>query len=57
MFDNVDSNNVVANTNDEEVTIPPGFYTIAEIIAMPNTMTDTTFSISIKALSYGYIWI
>ena len=57
MFDNVDSNNVVANTNDEEVTIPPGFYTIAEIIAMLNTMTDTTFSISIKALSYGYIWI
>ena len=49
--------NVVTNSNDEERTIPPGNYTITEIIAMLNTMTDTTFSISIMASSYGYIKI
>ena len=57
MFDNVDSNNVVTNTNVEERMVSPFYYTIGEIIAILNTMTDTTFSISIKALSYGYIWI
>ena len=31
----------------------PGYYTIGEIIAILNT----TFSISTKASSYGYIWI
>ena len=51
MFDNVDSTtNVVTNTNDDERTIPIGYYTIGEIIAMLNTMTDTPFSISTKAL-------
>ena len=58
MFNNVDTTNVVTNTNDEEVTIPPGYYTIGEIIAILNTMNDdTTFSISTKASSYGCIWI
>ena len=57
MFNNVDTTNVVTNTNDEEVTIPPGYYTIGEIIAILNTMTNTTFSISTKASSYGCIWI
>ena len=57
MFNNVDSTNVVTNSNDEEVTIPPGYYSIGEIIAILNTMTDTTFSISTKASSYRCIWI
>ena len=57
MFNNVDSTNVVTNTNDEELTIPPGYYTIGQIIAILNTMTDTMFSISTKASSYGCIYI
>ena len=57
MFNNVDSMNVVTNSNDEELTIPPDYYTIGQIIAILNTMTDTTFSISTKASSYGCIYI
>ena len=57
MFNNVDSTNVVTNSNDEELTIPPGYYTIGQIIAILNTMTDTTFSISTEASSYGCIYI
>ena len=57
MFNNVDSTNVVMNSNDEELTIPPGYYTIGQIIAILNNMTDTTFSISMKASSYGCIYI
>ena len=49
MFNNVDSTTVVTNSNDEELMIPPGYYTIGQIIAILNTMTDTTFSISTKA--------
>ena len=40
MFNNVDSTNVVTNSNDEEITIPPGYYTIGQIIVILNTMTD-----------------
>ena len=58
IFNNVDSTNVAANSNDEEVTIPSSYYMIGEIIAILNTMTDNTmFSISTKASSYGCIWI
>ena len=57
MFNNVDSTNVVTNSNDEEITIPPGYYTIGQIIAILNTMTDTAFSISTKTSSYGCIYI
>ena len=57
MLNNVDSINVVTNSNDEELAIPPGYYTIGQIIAILNTMTDTTFSISMKASSYGCIYI
>ena len=57
MFNNVDTANVVTNTNGEEPTITPGYYTIGEIISMLNTMTDTTFSISTMATSYGCISI
>ena len=53
MLNTVDTNNVVMNSNDEEVTIPPGYYTIAEIIAILSILTDTTFSITTKASSYG----
>ena len=53
----MDFTNVVTNSNDEEWTIPPGYNTIGEIIAILNTMTDTMFSISTKATSYGCIWI
>ena len=57
MFNNVDSNNVVTNSGGEEVTISPGYYTLSEIIAILNTMTNTSFSISTMATSYGCIWI
>ena len=57
MFNNVDTTNVITNSNDETVTIPAGYYTISEIIALLNTMTDTTFSISTNASSFGCIWI
>ena len=57
IFNNVNSTNVVTNTNDKEVTIPPGCYTIGKIISMLNTMTNTVFSISGKASSYGCVWI
>ena len=57
MLNNVDSTNVVTNSNDEELTIPPGYYSIAQIIAILNTMTDTTFSLSTKASSNGCIYI
>ena len=57
MFNNVNSTNVITNSNDEELTIPPGYYTIGQIIAILNTMTDTTFSIYTKASSYGCIYI
>ena len=57
MFNNVDTTNVIANSNDETVTIPAGYYTLSENIALLNTMTDTLFSISTNASSYGCIWI
>ena len=57
MFNNVDSTNVITNSDDEDVTIRPVYYTIGEINAIPNPMTDTTFSISIKASSCECIWI
>ena len=57
MFNNMDTTNVITNSNDETVTIPPGYYTLSEIIALLNTMTDTLFSISTNASSYGCIWI
>ena len=57
MFNNVDSINVVTNINGEEVTISPGYYILSEIIAILNTMINTTFSIFIIATSYECIWI
>ena len=57
MFNNVDQVNVVTNTNGEEVTIDRGYYTLSEIIAILNTRSNTTFSISTMATSYGCIWI
>ena len=57
MFNNVDTTNVVTNTNGEEVTIPPGYDSFGEIIARLNTMTHNTFSISTMATSYGCISI
>ena len=43
MFNNVDTTNVVTNTHDEERTIPTGYYTIGETIAILNTITDTPY--------------
>ena len=57
MFNNVDTTNIVTNSNDETVTIHPGYYTFSEIIALLNTMSDTLFSISTNASSFGCIWI
>ena len=57
MFNNVDTTNIVTNSSGEEVTISPGYYTLSEIIAILNTMTNTSFSISTMDTSYGCIWI
>ena len=57
MFNNVNTTNVDTNLNDEEGSLPPSYHTINVIIAILNTMTDTTFSISTKASSHGCIWI
>ena len=57
MFNNVDTTNVITNSNDETVTIPAGYYKLSEIIALLNTMSDTLFSISTNASSFGCIWI
>ena len=57
MFNNVDTTNVVTNSSGEEVTISPGYYTLSEIIAILNTLTNTSFSISTMDTSYGCIWI
>ena len=59
MFSNVDTTNIVTNSGGEEVTILHGYYTLSEIIAILNTMTNTSFSFSISTMdtSYGCIWI
>ena len=57
MFINVDTTNMITNSNDETVTITPGYHTLSEIIALLNTMTNTLFSISTNASSFGCIWI
>ena len=57
MFNNVDTTNLVTNSGGEEVTISPGYYTLSEIIAILNTMTNTSFSITTMATSYGCILI
>ena len=53
MFDNVDSTNVVTNTNGEEMTIPPRYYSIGEISVILNTITDITFSTSTRLRVMG----
>ena len=53
----MDTTNIVTNSGGEEVTISPGYYTLSEIIAILNTMTNTSFSISTMDTSYGCIWI
>ena len=50
MFNIVNPINVVTNTNGEEATISPDYYTLSEIIAILNTMINTTFSISTMAI-------
>ena len=57
MFNNVDMTNIVTNSGGEEVTISPGYYTLSEIIAILNTITNTSFSISTMDTNYGCIWI
>ena len=57
MFNHMDTINVITNSNDDDVTIPPGYYTIAEIIAILNSVINTRFSTSTKASSFGSIWI
>ena len=57
MFNNVDTTNIVTNRGGEEVMISPSYYTLSEIIAILNNMTNTSFSISTMATSYGCIWI
>ena len=53
MFDNVDSTNVVTNTNGEEMMIPPRYYSIGEISVILNTMTDIPFSTSTRLRVMG----
>ena len=57
IFNNVDFTNVIANSNDKEITIPPVNYSIGEINAIPNSMTHTRFLIFSKASSGECIWI
>ena len=57
MFNTVDSTNGMTNINGEEITISPGYYTLSEIIAILNTMINTTFSISTMDTIYECIWI
>ena len=57
VFNNVDTTNMVTNSGGEEVTISPSYYTLSEIIAILNTMTNTSFSVSTMVTSYGCIWI
>ena len=53
MFDNVDSTNVVTNTNGEEMMIPPRYYSIGEISVILNTITDIPFSTSTRLRVMG----
>ena len=55
IFINVDMFNVVTNTNGEQVMISPSYYTLTEIIAILNTMINTTFLISTMDTSYECI--
>ena len=57
IFNNVDFTNVITNSNDKEITIPPVYYSIGEIIAIPNPMTHTRFLIFSIASSGECIWI
>ena len=47
----------MTNSGGEEVTIWPGYYTLSEMTAILNTMTNTSFSISTMDTSHGCIWI
>ena len=53
----MDFTNVFTNSNDEEITIPPVYYSIGEINAIPNPMTHTRFLIFSIASSCECIWI
>ena len=55
MFNTVDSTNGMTNINGEEITISPGYYTLSEIIAILNTMINTTYSVSTMDTSYECI--
>ena len=57
IFNNVDITNVITNSDDEEVTICPGYYSIGEINAIPTPITPTRFLIFSKASSCECIWI
>ena len=57
IFSNVVTTNIVTNSGGEEVAISPDYYTLSEIIAILNTMNNTSFSISTMDISYGCIWI
>ena len=46
MFNNVNMTNSVTNSGGKEVTILPGYYILSEIIAILNTMNNTSYSIS-----------
>ena len=54
---NLDSVKVAKNTNGDEVTIPPGYYAISDIITILNTMSDTSFSLSVNSTCYLCIWM
>lgn len=52
MLHNVETTNVVTNMSYEEVTIPPGYYSIDKIIPILTNISDTTFFIFTKTTSY-----
>ena len=49
--------NVVTNTNYDDRTIPPAYYTIGETIAILNSITDSMFSISHQDFELRFLWI
>ena len=56
-MNNIDSENITMNTNDKEVTILTEYYSLSQIIPIPNIITTTIFSISTMKTSYECIYI
>lgn len=56
-FNNVDTKNIVTNGKGEKVEFEKGFYTLAEILAMLNEMTNCGFSVITSTNSFGCVFV